>query len=41
LTLEDEDNTFPRNFGIRLGIDAASYQRRTEYSATLLPKNQT
>jgi hypothetical protein len=40
-TLEDEDNTLPRKFWIRLTHDLASYPRRTESSAITLWKPQS
>lgn len=38
LTPEDENTTFPRNFGFQLHSDAAPYPTGMESSATLLQK---
>jgi len=40
LTLEDEDTTFPRNFGFQSHSDTAPHPTRMESSATLLQKPQ-
>jgi hypothetical protein len=39
-TLEHEDTMFPRNVGIRLPSDTASYPTKKEHSATPLHKPQ-